>query len=50
MMTEERLAALKDFERLLSCRFEDVSILDNALTHRSFVNETLMTARRHKGG
>ncbi len=39
MMTEERLAALKDFERLLSCRFEDVSILDNALTHRSFVNE-----------
>lgn len=38
-MTEERLAALRDFEQHLSCRFKDVSLLDNALTHRSFVNE-----------
>lgn len=38
-MTEERLAALRDFEQHLSCRFKDISLLDNALTHRSFVNE-----------
>lgn len=38
-MNEERLAALRDFERHFSCRFQDISLLDNALTHRSFVNE-----------
>lgn len=38
-MTEERLAALRDFEQHISYRFKDPSILDNALTHRSFVNE-----------
>jgi len=38
-MTEERLAALHDFEQNLSWRFQDISLLNNALTHRSFVNE-----------
>ncbi|MDO8724330.1 MAG: ribonuclease III, partial [Syntrophales bacterium] len=38
-MTEERLAALHDFEQNLSWRFQDLSLLNNALTHRSFVNE-----------
>lgn len=38
-MTEERLAALRDFEQNLSWRFRDLSLLNNALTHRSFVNE-----------
>ena len=38
-MTEERLAALHAFEQNLSWRFQDISLLNNALTHRSFVNE-----------
>jgi ribonuclease III len=38
-MTEERLVALRDFEQHLSYCFKDVSLLENALTHRSFVNE-----------
>ncbi len=38
-MTEERLAALRELEAALSCRFHDRGFLDNALTHSSFVNE-----------
>src|SRR3990170_5474476 len=38
-MTEERLAALREFEAHLSYRFRDIFRLDSALTHRSFVNE-----------
>ncbi len=38
-MTEERSASLKELERNLGCLFQDVELLDNALSHRSFVNE-----------
>ena len=38
-MNEERRAALRDFERNLSYFFQDISLLDKALIHRSFVNE-----------
>jgi len=41
IMTEERLAVLRDFEQHLSYRFTDIYILNNALTHRSFVNENV---------
>ena len=45
-MTEERLAALREFEEHLSYRFGDISRLDSALTHRSFVNENPSLACR----
>jgi len=38
-MTDERFLALNHLQQTLSCRFIDVSLLDHALTHRSFVNE-----------
>lgn len=38
-MKEERVQALKELEAYISYRFEDRGLLDNALTHRSFVNE-----------
>jgi len=38
-MTDERMAALKDLQQILSCHFQDLDLLDNALIHRSFVNE-----------
>lgn len=38
-MTDERLLALKELERSLSCPFHDLSLLENALTHRSYLNE-----------
>src|SRR3989339_2251970 len=38
-MKEERVQALKELEAYLGYRFEDRGLLDNALTHRSFVNE-----------
>lgn len=38
-MTDERLAALKELEVAFSYRFHDIGLLDNALTHSSFVNE-----------
>jgi len=38
-MKEERLQALKELEAYVGYRFEDPGLLDNALTHRSFVNE-----------
>jgi ribonuclease III len=38
-MNEERLGALRSLEEALGYRFIDIGLLDNALTHRSFVNE-----------
>lgn len=38
-MTEERVRALKELEASLGYCFEDIGLLENALTHRSFVNE-----------
>jgi ribonuclease-3 len=38
-MTDERLAQLRALEALLRYSFRDISLLDNALVHRSFVNE-----------
>lgn len=38
-MTEERVQALKELEALLGYCFKDIGLLDNAMTHRSFVNE-----------
>jgi ribonuclease III len=38
-MTDERFSTLKKFERILSCEFHNINLLDNALTHRSYVNE-----------
>jgi ribonuclease III len=38
-MTDERFSALNDLQHKLSHYFQDVSLLDNALIHRSFVNE-----------
>lgn len=38
-MTEERILALKELEASLGYCFNDIGLLDNALTHRSFVNE-----------
>lgn len=38
-MTEDRLHALKELEASLGYCFTDIGLLDNALTHRSFVNE-----------
>jgi len=40
-MNEERVRALKELEALLGYCFEDMGLLDNALTHRSFVNENI---------
>jgi ribonuclease-3 len=39
-MTEERIQALRALEAALGYCFEDIGLLDNALTHRSFVNES----------
>lgn len=38
-MTDERLLALKELEQNLSCPFSDLALLDNALVHRSYINE-----------
>jgi ribonuclease III len=38
-MNKERLKALRELEAHLGTRFEDIGLLDNALTHRSYVNE-----------
>lgn len=38
-MNEQRAAALRKLEARLGYVFEDAGLLDNALTHRSFVNE-----------
>jgi ribonuclease-3 len=38
-MTDDRLANLTDFQQILAYTFNDINLLDNALIHRSFVNE-----------
>jgi len=38
-MTDERFADLRDFQQILAYIFNDINLLDNALIHRSFVNE-----------
>jgi len=38
-MTEERLPALKNLESSLSHIFSNISLLDQALVHRSYINE-----------
>ncbi len=43
-MKEERLQDLKELEAYIGHRFEDRGLLDNALTHRSFVNENSASA------
>jgi ribonuclease III len=40
-MNEERVRALIALEERLIWHFADITLLDNALTHRSFVNETV---------
>jgi len=39
-MNEERIRILIALEKELGWHFSDIGLLDNALTHRSFVNET----------
>ncbi|MCL2670248.1 MAG: ribonuclease III [Syntrophaceae bacterium] len=39
-MNEERKKSLRELEETLKHRFADLSLLDTALTHRSFVNES----------
>ncbi|MGO9137644.1 MAG: ribonuclease III [Syntrophales bacterium] len=39
-MTDERFADLENFQRTLGYHFNRIELLDNALIHRSFVNET----------
>lgn len=38
-MDHDRVENLKKFETIISLPFRDISLLDNALTHRSWVNE-----------
>src|SRR5512139_596963 len=38
-MTEDRIQNLKDLAACIGYGFNDLGLLDNALTHRSFVNE-----------
>jgi ribonuclease-3 len=38
-MTDERLSNLGNFQQILAYKFNDINLLDNALIHRSFVNE-----------
>jgi ribonuclease III len=40
-LTEERLGRLRELENNLAYRFNDIRLLDHALTHRSFVHENL---------
>jgi ribonuclease-3 len=39
MMNEQRMQRLRAFEECLGYRFTDIGLLEDALTHRSFVNE-----------
>jgi ribonuclease-3 len=45
-MNEERVRTLKGLEERLGWHFADIALLDNALTHRSFVNENTGLACR----
>lgn len=38
-MTDERFTNLRNFQQILAYAFNDINLLDNALIHRSFVNE-----------
>ena len=38
-MTNERLSILSSLQQILAYTFNDINLLDNALIHRSFVNE-----------
>lgn len=42
-MDEERLASLKELERRVGYQFNEINLLDKALTHRSFINERVST-------
>jgi ribonuclease III len=42
-MTDERVASLETFQQTLDYRFNTIDLLDNALIHRSFVNENPAT-------
>jgi ribonuclease III len=46
IMNEERVRTLRDLEERLGWHFTDITLLDNALTHRSFVNENIAIACR----
>ena len=37
--SEDRRELLRNFERIISYQFKDLTLLDNALTHKSFVHE-----------
>ena len=41
-MTEDRIQSLKELETSIGYGFNDLGLLDNALTHRSFVNENIV--------
>ena len=43
-MTEERMAVLRVLAQQFDCGFQDLALLDNALIHRSFVNENPLAA------
>jgi ribonuclease III len=43
VMNEERVRRLLALEKRLGWHFTDITLLDNALTHRSFVNENIAT-------
>jgi len=45
-MNEERVRTLMGLEERLGWHFADIALLDNALTHRSFVNENVAPACR----
>ena len=44
-MTDERFVNLKNFQQTLGYRFSKIDLLDNALIHRSFVNENPALSR-----
>jgi ribonuclease-3 len=44
-MDEERLTLLKELEGCLGYQFNEIGLLDRALTHRSFMNETTSTEK-----
>ena len=46
IMNEERIRTLMGLEERLGWHFADIALLDNALTHRSFVNENVALACR----
>ena len=44
-MNEDRIRTLMDLQERLGWHFADIALLDNALTHRSFVNENAAACR-----